>query len=357
MDLNHPEQFLNIDRSNLVLQINGLPEQLQKGWELGIDLHLDTLSKPQRVILAGVGGAAMACDLIAAYLSPICKVPISVHRDYGLPAWAEGQDTLIINVSHSGNTGETISSFEEGKKKNCSQLIISTGGELAIRASQAGIPKWIYPDGVPSRMAIGWTFGLLLAACEHLGMIRDSDQRIYSQDDEIFLAIEALQEQRDMIQMQIPLAENPAKRLAGQFMNRWLIIYGSEFLAPVSRRWKAQINELAKAPACVEILPEADYNAVAGLLNPQDELCHCMVYFLQSSKFHEQNKIRCELTRSVYLTEGMNIDFFNAKGENRLAHQWTTLLFGDFVAYYLAMLYDIDPTPVDAVDEIRSAML
>ena len=132
---------------------------------------------------------------------------------------------------------------------------------------------------------------------------------------------------------------------------------GSGMLTAVARRWKGQINEVAKASANVEVLPEADHNTLAGTMNPQETLnAHSMTLFLRAPSDHPRNRLRSDLTRKAYMLEGMNTDHVDARGNTPLAHMWTMLLFGDYVAYYLAMGYGVDPTPVQVLVEFKDAM-
>ena len=152
-----------------------------------------------------------------------------------------------------------------------------------------------------------------------------------------------MRSQQANLQAEIPVVRNPAKRLAGQLMQRWVMIFGADVLEPVARRWKTQINELAKAWAQFELLPEADHNALAGLQQPEQGLSNTMALFLRAPSYHPRNLLRTELTKQAYMLEGLNTDFYDAQGETSLAHQWTALHFGDYMAYYLAMLYEMIP--------------
>ncbi len=159
--------------------------------------------------------------------------------------------------------------------------------------------------------------------------------------------------QQETLGAEVPVSQNPAKRQAGQLVGRWVNVYGSGILAPVARRWKDQINEIAKAGAGFEFLPEADHNALAGLMNPE-VLMHTMTIFLHAPSDHPRNFLRSKLTRQGFMVEGLSSDVYKANGETPLAHLWTALHFGDYMAYYLAMAYGMDPTPVEALAEFKS---
>ncbi len=162
--------------------------------------------------------------------------------------------------------------------------------------------------------------------------------------------------QQETLLAGVPVVNNPAKRQAGQLMGRWVNVYGAGILAAVARRWKTQLNELAKAGAGFEILPEADHNALAGLIHPIDIQSHTLTIFLRCPSDHPRNQLRFDLTRHGFIVEGLNTDVYEAKGDSTLAHMWTALHFGDYMAYYLAMLYGVDPTNVEALANFKIAL-
>jgi glucose/mannose-6-phosphate isomerase len=111
MNLDDLSMFRQLDTQDMIGHINGLPDQLLTAWELGQTLPLPEMHGVQKILIAGMGGSAIGADLMAAYAAPHCAAPIFVHRDYDLPAWASGPETLVIASSHSGNTEETLGGF------------------------------------------------------------------------------------------------------------------------------------------------------------------------------------------------------------------------------------------------------
>ena len=349
MNLDDPSLFKQFDPQNMLAEIDGLPGQLQSAWELGQRLPLPAWTGIQRVVIAGMGGSAIGGDLLTAWAASTCRVQVVVHRDYGLPAWAYSAETLVIASSHSGNTEETLSSFKSALENGCRRLAVTTGGELARMATRQGTPLWQFEHGGMPRAAVGFSFGLLLAAFTRLGLVADPSK-------ELGEATAAMKKQQVSLRAEVPVAKNPAKRLAGQLVGRWVTVIGSDYLTPVARRWKTQINELAKASAGVEFLPEADHNTLAGLLNPEEVLAHTVTLFLRAPSDHPNNRLRSDLTRQAFMVEGLNTDFYAAQGDSPLAHIWTALHFGDYMAYYLAMAYGVDPTPVEVLTSLKAAL-
>ncbi|RME87772.1 MAG: bifunctional phosphoglucose/phosphomannose isomerase [Anaerolineae bacterium] len=352
MNLDDLSSIRELDTQNMLTEIDGLPEQLATAWSLGTSFEEFVAGdgRIEHVVIAGMGGSAIGGDLLAAYLAPTARVPVLVHRDYGLPAFAHGAKTLVIASSHSGNTEETLDAFETALERGCRALAICTGGELARRANEKNVPLWTFEHKGQPRAAVGFSFGLLLAALARLNLTPDPE-------DDLRAAVDAMRTQQEALRADVPVIRNPAKRLAGQLIGRWVVVMASGYLAPVARRWKTQINELAKAAATFETLPEADHNTLAGLLQPSEVLSsRAAALFLRAPSDHPRNHLRIELTQQAFMLEGVSTDFVDAHGDTPLAHMWTTLHFGDYVAYYLAISYGVDPTPVEALQSLKQML-
>ncbi len=337
------------DPENMAGYIASLPADLFNAWQQGLEKPLPTYPKIQRILISGMGGSAIGGDLFASYLAPLAAIPIISRRDYGLPSWANGPDTLVICSSHSGNTEETLSSFKAAGERNCSRLAISTGGTLQREALASGVPHWYFNHKGQPRTAIGWSFGLLLALADRLSLI-DNQQK------DIDRAVAVMNEQFRQLEPSVPLIENPAKRLAGQLLGRNIAIFAAGEVEVIARRWKTQINELAKAWASFEGIPEMNHNTLAGLVYPDALFEKTSAIFLRSASDHPRNQKRIDFSMQFFLEAGIAVDSVFAKGDGRLAQLWSLLQFGDYVSYYLALDYGIDPTPVDALNELKAAL-
>jgi len=350
MNLDDLTYFTELDTLNMLAEIDDLPDQLQHAWDLGATQPLLKLDEIRAIVISGMGGSAIGADLVAASVFSSIRVPIIVHRDYGLPAFAHGKQTLVICSSHSGNTEETLDSFESALKNDCSVVVISTGGELAKRASEKNIPVWRFSHNGQPRAAVGFSYGLLLSLLTRLNLIPDPSKDVAE-------AISMMKKSQDFLRADVLAANNPAKRYAGQLVGRWVTVMGAGLLAPVARRWKGQMNEVAKAGANFEFLPEADHNTLAGTINPSETLnMRTMTMFLRAPSDHPRNRLRTDFTREIFMLEGMNTDAVDGRGESLISHIWTLIIFGDYTAYYLAMAYGVDPTPVEALVSFKNSM-
>jgi glucose/mannose-6-phosphate isomerase len=349
MDLDNQSAYTTIDKQNYLAEIDDLPGQLENAYLQGLRMDLPPWQGFKNVLIAGMGGSAIGADLLAAYTAPLCPVPVIVQRGYNLPAWAHGPGTLVIASSYSGNTEETLTAFVQARTSHCRILALCTGGNLAEKAQATGTPLWTFEHQGQPRAAVGYSFGLLLALLVRLGLISNPE-------DELSGTISAMRKQQAGLKADVPVVRNLAKREAGQLMGRWVMVFGAEVLEPVARRWKTQINELAKSWAQFEALPEANHNALAGLAQPEQALSSAMALFLRAPSYHPRNLLRAELTKQAYMLEGLNTDFVDAQGDTALAQQWTALHLGDYLAYYLALLYETDPSPVPALEGFKQQL-
>jgi len=354
MNLDDLSYLKQIDTQDMLGHINGLPDQLSSAWDLSQEQSFDGLETAKgtvrQIIIAGMGGSAIGADLVSAAVMDTCSVPILIHRDYDLPAFSKGPETLVICSSHSGDTEETLSAFRAAVENECRVLAVTTGGELEEIAKESGFHVWKFEHKGQPRAAVGFSFGLILGALNRLELIPDASKDVAE-------AVKAMKSQGAALEAEVPVSNNPAKRTAGQLMGRWVTVIGAGALTPVTRRWKGQINEVAKAVANFEFIPEADHNALAGLLYPSQVVPpHVATMFLRAPSDHPRNRLRLDITRQTYMLEGLNSDAYTAKGKSLIAHIWTALHFGDYVAYYLAMAYGVDPTPVDALETLKAAL-
>ncbi|MBT3338277.1 MAG: bifunctional phosphoglucose/phosphomannose isomerase [Anaerolineae bacterium] len=349
MLLDNHKDFTKLDPQNMLGEIDALPDHLAAAWELGQKQDLADFSKIRQIIIAGMGGSAIGADLLATYVAPICSVPIIVHRDYALPAFARGPETLFIASSHSGNTEETLTAFDAAVEAGCTIMALSTGGKLAKKAAEINAPVWKFDHAGQPRAAVGYSFGLLLALFVRAGFILSSEV-------DLLETVADLKSQQETLRADVLADQNPAKRSAGQAAGRWITVFGANYLAPVARRWTGQINEVAKAGSNFEFIPEADHNTLAGILYPEKVLLHTHSIFLRAKSDHPRNRLRSNLTRKTFMLEALSTDTVDARGKTPLSQMWTALHFGDYVSYYLAMIYGVDPTPVDALVMLKEKL-
>ncbi len=350
MFLDQPEEFPALDPQDMLGHIDALPDQFQGAWELSQTLPLpDSMPAVRQIVITGMGGSAIGGEYLAALVEAHSAIPVLVNRDYILPAFVSGPETLVIASSHSGNTEETLAAFAQALASGAQVMALTTGGELARRAAEAGVPLWQFTYDSQPRAAFGWSFGLLVGLAHRLRLAGDLSADAAE-------AVEQLRQWREHFGAATPIARNPAKRLAGQFCGRIGVFYGAGIMAPVARRWKCQINENAKAWAEFDYLPEQNHNGVAGLEHPRPAIEKLYCVFLQSSYDHPRVTLRQELSHRLYLQEGIMVDKVQARGGSRLAQMLNATQFGDYMSFYLAMENRVDPTPIPQIGALKEGL-
>jgi glucose/mannose-6-phosphate isomerase len=347
MNLDDLARFREIDKSDMRSHIDCLPDHLEAAWASAQAKPLpESLRKIDRIVIAGMGSSASAADLLVALVADSCPVPISIHRGYGLPAYATGERTLVVAISHSGNTEETFSAVEAAAERHAQIVTITTGGILGKIDPTA----WTYIHDGPPRAALGWAFGLLLGLMHRLGLVGDLS-------GDVAEAVEDMRRRIAILGVDSIVVKNPAKRLAGQLIGRVPVIHGAGIMAPVARRWKTQLNENAKTVAQWEELPEMNHNAVQGTDFPPPLMTKVAMIFLTAPRIdHPKLTQRYGATQTIYLQQGLAPDTIKARGSSPLAQMWSNIQFGDYVSYYTAMAYGVDPTPVPHIDELKERL-
>ncbi|OGN87989.1 MAG: bifunctional phosphoglucose/phosphomannose isomerase [Chloroflexi bacterium GWC2_73_18] len=348
--LDDPGVLRRFDRGAMLERIATLPAQLRDGWALSRGL---TLPAPYReataVLVLGMGGSAIGADLVRGVFADRLPVPLVVSRDHVAPAFA-GPATLVVASSYSGATEETIAATEAALVRGCPTAVIATGGPLAEAAAAGGLPLLRFPAGGQPRAAIGWSAILLAGLLERAGQLDLSGSEV-----EEAAAAAAARVASDG--PEVATERNPAKQLAWSLLDRVAVVVGADHLAPVARRWKTQLNENGKSWAAWDELPEATHNTIVGFAQPEMGREHLFAVFLASAGDHPRTALRREVM-AEQLGEAQTAHArIEVRGTSRLAQAFDAIALGDLVSVYLAALYGIDPTPVEAIDRCKARLV
>ncbi|MCX6373253.1 MAG: bifunctional phosphoglucose/phosphomannose isomerase, partial [Actinobacteria bacterium] len=255
-----------LDGGDMLGAVAGLPRQLTAGYAVaravlrGVFAEAGAAApappaRPTGLVVCGMGGSAIGADLVLACL-PELPVPAVVVRGYGLPAWA-GRDTLVVAISYSGDTAETLACAADALGRGCTPVCVASGGALAALAGERGLPLLRVPAGGQPRASLGHLSMPLLATLEAAGLCADPSAAV---DETVAL----LRVGNEALGPHAAAASHAAKQLAGRLHKKQAVVYGAGLTVPAARRWKGQINENAKAPAFWNELPELDHNEIMG---------------------------------------------------------------------------------------------
>lgn len=351
-----PERASEVDRDGMLTEVAGLAAQLREGYDNArsrlAGAFLGTFpavppAEPEGLVVCGMGGSAIGADLVLACL-PDLPVPSAVVRGYELPQWA-GPETLVVVVSYSGETEEALACAGQARTRGCAPVCVSSGGSLAAYAEAEGLPLVLVAGGGQPRAAVGLLSMPLLATLEASGLAHEHA-------GDVAAAAAQLEADNAILGPECPEQDNPAKSLARKLEQRLVVVYGAGPTTPVARRWKGQVNENAKAPAFFNELPELDHNEIMGWASLPHVTSSTLALFLTDESAGERLSRRAALTARQYEGLGVETELVSARGSSRLARLFSLVQLGDYASCYLALLYGVDPTPVDAIQAFKARL-
>jgi len=325
-----------LDKSNMRQIIIDSANQLKTGLELAKGIKTEGSFK--NIIICGVGGSALPANVLNAVAKP--NIPVFSHRDYGLPFFAD-KNSLIICISYSGNTEETISALKEATTKNLKIIGFASGGKIENLCKEGNIPLVKIPAGIQPRCATGYIASSLIGVLENSGIIED-------------MSADFSETSKKLTEIILPM-EKEGKKLAKKLNKKIPIIYASNSFKAVARIWKIKFNENSKTPAFHNYFPELNHNEMVGFSELlKNNKYHFII--IKDKNDNPRNLKRMDLFASLLKKKGSKIDFVETKDGSMLFKVFSTLLLGDWVSYYLALQCKIDPTPVKMVEEFKKLM-
>lgn len=338
--------FEKNDPSSMIKHIESFPDMCRDAWEVSKKFALPAYYiKAKKFVLLGMGGSGIAADIISDML-PSTNVIVQVVHDYDVPGWVD-EETIVVANSYSGDTEETLSALIEANNLRAKLIVITTGGKIQILANKYKVPCLIFDYKCPPRASFPYLFVLLLSVFVKLGQIDLTDSTFLK-------SIEYLESELQKFKAATGTSVNPAKSLALKFYEKIPVIYGSGYLKSVARRFKSQLNENSKNLAFYEILPELNHNAIEGHLPHKNNV---IVAMLESNYDFARNIKRQNITSEILRNNKIQCERIKfVPCESQLAELLTSVLFGDFVSYYLAILNKVDPITNNSVTHLKSML-
>lgn len=307
----------------------------QFSWEPKIE-NEDKLGKYNKFLVAGMGGSHLAADLLKMRKP---NLDLIIHNDYGLPVIGENnpKNRLVIASSHSGNTEETIDVLKTALEKNMPAVVIAAGGKLLDAAAENSIPHIRMPAAdIQPRLAIGFSLKALL---------KITGEKEISQEAEKLAAW-----------LNPAAYEKTGETLAKKIKGYVPIIYSSAVNAAVALNWKIKFNETGKIPSFYNVLPELNHNEMTGfdVQESNKELSKIFYFiFLKDRKDHPRIIRRMEILEKLYRDRGLPVEVLEMTGKNVFQKVFSSLILADWVAYYAAGQYGLEPEQVPMVEEFK----
>ncbi len=348
VDLDDVAAVRAVDAGDMLGAVGSLGSDCREAYAAGRSTaELPDLSDVSTVVVCGMGGSAVAGDVLRSVFRGRLGVPVEVNRSPELPEHA-GVHTLVIASSYSGNTSETLTAFRTGARRGCRTLAVTSGGILQAEATEHGAPIVGVPGGFQPRAALGWLAFSMLGALEAAGLLP-------ALADDVDEAAELADQRARACRPDVPTAENPAKRLATDLGDRVPVVWGAEGIGSVAAaRWKTQFNENGKIPAWSSSMSELDHNEVVGWTEPYGR-SHAVIALRHDGEDAETAE-RFPLSLRIAEDAGAVTEEVRTHARSGLARLIDLVSRGDHVSAYVGIRRGVDPTPVEVIQRLKAAL-
>jgi len=316
------------------------PKQFRAGIEAAKEANFIRKISAENIIICAMGGSALPGNILKAVNKSLklTKLPIFIHRDYGLPG-ETSKKSLVVCISYSGNTEETLSAFKEAKKRKIKIVVIASGGKLIDIAKKNKIPFIKVPSGIQPRCALGYQFSALAKTLSRMGLIKN-------------IAKELLILEKDLQPKKI---ETKGRNIANDLTKSIPLVYSSEDFSFLAKIWKIKFNENSKVPSFFNFFPELNHNEIVGMAETRIREAKRLfkVIILRDKNGDKRILKRVKVTSEILKNKGIKIIFVNIQGKGFLEKIFSNILLGDWISYYLALSQKINPGPVKTVEDFK----
>lgn len=324
----------------------GVAEKQWQQLQQKFNIELKPPEPIRNIVLDGMGGSAWPALYMRKWAG--LKVPFEVFNDYTLPAYV-GSNTLFIASSYSGNTEEPVAALDKYEKSGAYIVVMAAGGDMMQRAEERGHPLFTIPPGIQPRMSSFYFLSAMAHIFEQLDLAK---QGIL---DELAATGDWLGDQKDSWRPDVATKDNLAKQIARELAGKTVIVYSGPLLFPAANKWKICCNENAKNLAWANQYPEFNHNEFIGWSgHPVDK--PFAVVEIRSNLEHERTQKRFMVTEKLLSGKRPMPIVVEPKGETHLQQLLWSSMLGDFVTIYLALLNNVNPTPVDLVEKLKTEL-
>jgi glucose/mannose-6-phosphate isomerase len=351
--LDSREQIATLDESNALGSIEMLGDQVQQIWADAQSLSVNpSYSEVDCVVVAGMGGSALGTHVIQTVFKEELKVPVLIAPDYTVPHFVSNR-TLVIASSYSGTTEETLAAVEDAHKKGAKIAGITSGGKLAEFLKANNYPALVFepkynPCNQP-RMALGYSVFGQIALFNRAGILNIQQ----SQYEEV---LKSLADAHLKYGVGVNQDQNAAKLLAFEMKGRIPIITVAEHLEGVAHVFANQLNENAKNFSEYRVIPELNHHLMEGLKFPDGNDNNLFFFLVDSALYKTNNSQRLHLTKQVIDKHEIPNQVLSLESSSKLGQAFEFLVLSAYTNFYLAMLNNINPSPIPWVDWFKAEL-
>lgn len=333
----------SIDKSNMFRELDNFPTTFSERVSLSLPKGYSSV---KNIMIGGMGGSGICGDIIQSLFLERADVPVEVVKDYTLPKHI-GADSLVIAISYSGNTEETLSLYDEARRRKSKIIAISNGGELEEKARKNKCPFMKVKDSLMPRTALGHLLNPVL------NIILKLFPKALSYKD-ILEAEKILIKLHKKYTLASLVSENRAKEIAKRVEGKNIMIFGSDPITkPAAVRLKTQFNENSKLSVFYNCFPELGHNEIIGLADDPESKRNTIVICLRSSLENPELRKCIDVALEIIKPRVGEIIELCGEGKSKLAQILSLACLGDWISYYLAILRKVDPTPVPSIARFK----
>ena len=290
------------------------------------------------IVFAGMGGSGAIGELFASILSKT-SIHVSLVKGYLLPKTVD-KNTLVVTISVSGNTIETLTVLDSAHKLDCDIIAFSSGGKIEEYCIKNQINyKKIESIHSPRASFTKFTFSILKILSSIIPM----------NEKEITESIESLENLSQKISSDNLSETNPSFDLAN-FISGIPLIYYPYGLQSSATRFKSSIQENAKSHIIIEDIVEASHNGIVAW----EKSSIVQPILLRGYDDYIKTKDRFEIIKEFFDKNSIKYKEITSVPGNILTKIMTLIYLLDYASIYRAILSGVDPSPVLSIDFVKS---
>lgn len=353
-DINVYKKF---DHDSVAESIGMLSDQIEQTWVDSKVISIPSAFKKgiNKVVVSGMGGSNLGFRIINSVFKDFLKVPIIIEPGYEVPNFVD-KNTLYILSSYSGNTEETLSTYEEAKKRKARIVGITAKGlnnKLADLMEEKKIPGFIFePENNPSlqpRLALGYAVFGAIKLLDKAGLLKVKSETARE-------VVAGIKGRNPFLNVNVKTRRNIAKKMAYKFKDKTIVIVASEFLEGNVHALRNQFNENSKNLAFYLISPDMNHYALEGLENPGGLNNNIKFLFVDSNLYSPRAQKRNALVKQLIKQKGIEYEEIKLRSRIKLAQSFELLQFGTWLTYYLALLNEADPASIPWVNWFKDRL-
>lgn len=333
------------------------PKQFKAAGNIMLKQKLSFKKQYKNALILGVGNSTQtAYRSISSLQINKLKIPIILNLKPDIPSWVD-KNTLVIAVSHSGNSVEVLSSVDEALDLGIEIFAITSDGKLKEKAAGNKNIKIIdYNIDIISRMATGYIYVFIMDILSKAGAID-----ICSDRKDCLLGVDWDEVESALLNFSKELApdvktnRNIAKITAINLFNNIPIIYGSNRLTEtVCFRLKNQICINSNNFAHFNTMPEMDHGEISAWEMRHELRNKFFVLFISDKDSRPATKTRIEILKGILMEKRIFFEEIMLEGPSDAVKLFNGILLADWISVYLAVLNKVDPIAARLLDLMKT---